>query len=55
MSTVKVYTFFSLAMKGKGQKDIKRLVSKQIKYETFTRDLFKKEIVFSDLCDIRER
>lgn len=42
-------------MKEKGQKGIKRLISKQIKYEMFTRDLFKKEIVFSDLCDIHER
>lgn len=52
----KEYTlFFSLAMKGKVEESVKRLIFKQIKYEMLARGLFKKEIVFSDLCNIRER
>lgn len=42
-------------MKGKGEESIKRLIFKQIKYEMFTSNLFKKEIVFSDLCSVHER
>ena len=42
-------------MKEKRGESIKRLLFKQIKYETLARDLFKKEIVFSDLCNIHER
>lgn len=41
--------FFPLRIKGKGEESIKRLIFKQIKYEMFTSNLFKKEIVFSDL------
>lgn len=42
-------------MKEKGEQSIKMLIFKQIKYEMFERDLFKKEIVFPDLCNIHER